>query len=390
MAEGSGKTSQELYDALIAQARAADEADAAAARDKAASESGQATDQTAEQEQEGEQHEEQKDEKTRRGTDGRFQKTDDEAGDETDDEDADEDADEEEDEEHEKDEEDSGDQEEDAEDEEDEEDEGEVGLDPEFVQAATLNGLPIDIAKLPKELRPLATKTIKAMQGGYTRAMQKVQAYRKERATYEAERKFRDEDKAEQFVDDVVKDPTLLVKVNGILSHMGDDTFVSNRTKWRTAMLEKAVGTAQQAISEQEARTERIRQLDFHVMEVADREGVPEPFVRDSVAFFTNQMVYGPERRLPTEAELGALVRQRARDYRRYAGAQRGAGNRAGQAAAYAKLKKEQRTNTPRPNGKQPAASGSRSLPQILPTDSHDVQMQKLAMRVLGPPGENE
>lgn len=157
---------------------------------------------------------------------------------------------------------------------------------PKLEAALRKHGAKAVLDLLPKGLRPVVEKRLKEMEAPYTRAMQEATAFRAERATLVAEKKFRDENQVDAVLELLLADPSLGEKVNARLDEIGEsttnreahDVVVQNKKAKALAAAEKETATAdKQAL--------RIQQVETYVRRESARLGIPlELGVEEAIA----------------------------------------------------------------------------------------------------------
>ncbi len=157
---------------------------------------------------------------------------------------------------------------------------------PKLEAALKKHGAKAVLEQLPKGLRPVVEKRLKEMEAPYTRAMQEATAFRAERATLIADKKFRDENPVDAVLELILADPSLGEKVNARLDEIGESE--TNRAAHDVVVKdkkEKALKAAEGETAKEDRQAARIQQVEAYVRKESDRLGIPLEFgVEEAVA----------------------------------------------------------------------------------------------------------
>lgn len=208
--------------------------------------------------------------------------------------------------------------------------------DEEFQQAADKHKIPLKLDDLPEETRPFVEKKLKAMEKGYTRAMQDARSYRHEKAQYDAERAYQ-RDHFDQFLADaLVADPSLVEKVNAEIDRRKDPTYATAIAKEREVTQRETELNAKEALAQQEAKNVRGEAIESYTRDAAKEAGIPFALIEPAVVL---AITSNPGKEF-TEAQVDAIIAQQAEVYKKHVGAVKGAKTR-----EYAKAKADDAKN---------------------------------------------
>lgn len=213
-------------------------------------------------------------------------------------------------------------------DEEDEDEDDEP--DEEFQAAVEKHKIPTKLEDLPEEARPFVQKKLKAMESGYTRAMQEARSYRQEKAAFDAERAYERDHRDQAIADALAADPTLIDKVNAELERRKDPTYATAIAKDREVTKREAELTARETLAQQEARNARGEEIETYTRDAAKAAGVPFELIEPAVVL---AITSNPGKEF-TEAQVDAIIAEKAKVYAKHVGAIKGAKTR-----EYAKAK---------------------------------------------------
>lgn len=199
-------------------------------------------------------------------------------------------------------------------------------LDPAFVEAVRKQGITADLSDLPDALRPILLEKVKHMNAGYTRAMQEVRSFRKEKAELDAVKTYQTQHPDQYLADLISADPKLIETVNAELERRQDPTYAKALEKSRDADAKLATVQAAEAEVAAQSRQEQIEALEVHCERAIKAAGIPTDLVADAITLLTQQAHAAG--RLPTEAELDAVIQRHAQTFKRHMGAQKGATKR--------------------------------------------------------------
>lgn len=194
--------------------------------------------------------------------------------------------------------------------------------DPEFKEAADKHGVPLSLDDIPEEARPLVQKKLKDMERGFTKAMQEQRSYRAEKAEFDANKKYETEKPEQYYADKLLADPKLLAKVNEEITKREDPVYRDAVAKERDNDVREARLTAREQIDTERARIARTEHLESYTADAAKTAGIPFTFVEEAVAL---AVMANPN---VTDAEITALVASKAKAYKQYIGANKGAAKR--------------------------------------------------------------
>jgi hypothetical protein len=171
------------------------------------------------------------------------------------------------------------------------------GLDADFLEAAERNKLPTNFEEVVKKLPAEARRPVRAAlkgylreaQAGYTRLAQENTAYRGEKKQLVAEIAFTRNHPEDYIVEAVLKDPTLLDRINKRLPDEGDERAkrielldIENRKKELAGRVEKNIDTRQQ-------REERGQKLERFAKKLAAHYGIDYELVEDRLILEVQQ-----------------------------------------------------------------------------------------------------
>jgi hypothetical protein len=199
-------------------------------------------------------------------------------------------------------------------------------IDAEFVASLKKYGVAVDPDDVPEAARPAFVEKLKHMESAFTKAVKDQREYRKEQASFEAERQRLDKDFDKVVVDRLMKDPTLVDKINEEVEKRKHPAYAEAIELRRDADRMKAE-QAQVVLQQQDAAREaRGEALTSYTMGAAKTAGIPFKLVEEAVAFAV--LSAGQAGREFQEAEIDAIVADKAKIYSQHTAAIKGAKTR--------------------------------------------------------------
>lgn len=200
----------------------------------------------------------------------------------------------------------------------------------EFVDAMKKRGITTDLSDVPKELRSVLIDKVKAMDAGYTKVRQEAAAFRSEKAAFEVQQSYIEKNTEQHIADLITKNPDLVELVNAEVERRKDPTYSAALAKQREVdQRDAALKVKEDDQAEQRLVTRRIdaEALDTHVEHSAEKAGVPIELVGKAITLLTEQL-RDKEDRLPTKAELDALIQEHATVYKKHVGVEKATNSR--------------------------------------------------------------
>lgn len=213
---------------------------------------------------------------------------------------------------------------------EDADDEDETEDDEEFETAVEKYKIPTKLDDLPEEVRPLVEKKFKAMEKGYTRAMQDARSYRQEKAQYDADRAYERDHPDQSIADALLADPKLIDKVNAEIEKRQNPAYAEALAKDRAVTKRETELNAKETLAQQEAKNARGEEIESYTKEAAKEAGIPFDLIEPAIVL---AITSNPGKDF-TEAQVDAIIAQQAKVYAKHVGAVKGAKTR-----EYAKAK---------------------------------------------------
>jgi hypothetical protein len=199
-------------------------------------------------------------------------------------------------------------------------------LDAQFLDAVKKFGVNIDAADVPESARPAFLEKLKHQERAWTKAVQEQRAYRTEKASFEAERQRYEKEFDKIAVDRILKDPSIIERINQELKKREDPVYAEAIELRRDADRMKAEQAVLQSQQEDAAREARGEALTSYTMGAAKTAGIPFKLVEEAVAYAILSARH--EGREPTEADIDAVVADKAKVYSQHVAAVRGAKTR--------------------------------------------------------------
>jgi hypothetical protein len=199
-------------------------------------------------------------------------------------------------------------------------------VDAEFVAALKKFGVALDPEDVPESARPAFVEKLKHMESAFTKAVTEQRQYRKEQASFEADKQRLEKEFDKVVVDRLMKDPSLVDKINEEVEKRKNPAYaeaIELRRDHDRMQAERAQETRQQEDAAREARGEA---LTSYTMGAAKTAGIPFKLVEEAVAFAI--LSAGQAGREFTEAEIDAIVADKAKVYTQHTAAIKGAKTR--------------------------------------------------------------
>lgn len=206
----------------------------------------------------------------------------------------------------------------DADDEEDTSDAGDTELAAQVRETLERSGLKLTLKDLPANVRPLVQKKLDHANAAVTRALQEATGFRKERAQFLADQRYRDEHPELAIAELLDKHPELAEKVNELVEKNADP----DKKKLFEITVRESRQAALNAITSQESATERKFQradeIESYTRRACAKVGIPKDamsLVEESIA---HALLNKPEeQRDLNEDELDAIITRHAKVFRR-------------------------------------------------------------------------
>jgi hypothetical protein len=199
-------------------------------------------------------------------------------------------------------------------------------IDAEFIASLKKYGVSVDADDVPEAARPAFVEKLKHMESAFTKAVKDQREYRKEQASFEAERQRLDKDFDKVVVDRLIKDPTLVDKINEEVEKRKHPAYAEAIELRRDADRMKAERAQLDLQQQDAAREARGEALTSYTMGAAKTAGIPFKLVEEAVAFAI--LSAGQAGREFQEAEIDAIVADKAKIYSQHTAAIKGAKTR--------------------------------------------------------------
>lgn len=162
----------------------------------------------------------------------------------------------------------------------------EAQVDERFKAAMEKHGAVLDLASLPKEVRPVVEQKLKNLEAGFTRAMQDLRGQQKQSVQDQAELRFQREKPAEFIVATLLANPEIADAVNQRLEEF--ETSPTAR-EYHGVIVKDARAQALAAVEAERTAAEeaanRAQEIERTAQAAAEAYGVPFDFgVEDKVA----------------------------------------------------------------------------------------------------------
>ena len=187
-------------------------------------------------------------------------------------------------------------------------------------------GADLTLADVPEKFRPIVEKKIKAIDSAFTRVMQEQTAFRAERAKLHGEERFRRENPALYFVEQIRKDPKLLEAVNAELDKLdpegaSDDAKAANAKALEGTIRDKrktASDAVQKELDDQRAAYEKAvgrgEEVDALARKLSADKGVPYRIVEKAIMLVLKEREADRKPIDITNEEVKAIVDEEARE----------------------------------------------------------------------------
>lgn len=203
-----------------------------------------------------------------------------------------------------------------------EEDEEDAALSEEFAKVAKALEMPVSLDDIKDPTaRQLVAKKIKAMDAGYTRAMQHLKSFRDEQATFQAERKFVAENPDLVVIELLRKDPDLIDRVNARMENLGNEDVAKAFEITVRDKRAEATKAITDAYAQQEQLVERANHVESLAKRLAQTAGLPWEFAESAVE--RELLRRDPGKRDLTDDEVQAIVKAEAKNYNAHVRAHR-------------------------------------------------------------------
>lgn len=145
-----------------------------------------------------------------------------------------------------------------------------------FAAAMAAERAPLSLDAIPEAARPVVQRKMKDLEAGFTRAMQKLGAERKEVAAVKAERRFQEERPDDYVVTLLLSQPDLMARVNKKLEEIeGSPAAREAHSIVVERAREKALATEEQALAREKADIKRAKDIEMMGRAAAKAAGVP-------------------------------------------------------------------------------------------------------------------
>jgi hypothetical protein len=193
--------------------------------------------------------------------------------------------------------------------------------DAEFVASLKKFGVSIDPEDVPEAAREAFVQKVKHMESGFTKAMQEQRAYRQEKASFEADKQRLDKDFDKVVADRLMKDPTLVDKINEEVEKRKNPVYAEALELRRDADRMKAEQDVRTAQDQSDANVARGQALLDYAKRQAKTSGIPWDFVEGRILFEDTQ-------RGLDESDIDTIVAEKAKVYSQHVAAVKGAKTR--------------------------------------------------------------
>lgn len=145
-----------------------------------------------------------------------------------------------------------------------------------FAEAMAAERAPLSLDAIPEVARPIVQRKMKDLEAGFTRAMQKLGAERKELATVKAERRFQEERPDDFVVTLLLSQPDLMARVNAKLEAIeGNPAGREAHDIIVERAREKALAAEEQVLDREKKDQKRAKDIETLGRAAAKAAGVP-------------------------------------------------------------------------------------------------------------------
>jgi hypothetical protein len=185
-----------------------------------------------------------------------------------------------------------------------------------FQSVLKKHGLKTTVDDLPAEMRPIVTAKLKDLNAAFTRAQMEATQFRRERATFEADRRYREQNPELALAEVFAKNPDLIDKVQAQLDKLEDPDkkrlFESDVRDTK----KKSADAVEAEMTEYERRLSRGDEIENYTRRACSRLNLPFEIVENAIALALDEKP--ADRKDLTSEELDAIIGRQQRVIKRH------------------------------------------------------------------------